>query len=64
MTGLPGLLVPMGYTKEELPLALEFLGRPFSEPTLIKLVSGFEAQTHHRRPPPNTPALPGEHFEY
>lgn len=64
MTGLPGLLVPMGYTKEGLPLALEFLGRPFAEPTLIKLASGFEAQTHHRRPPRHTPALPGEHFEY
>jgi amidase len=64
MTGLPGLLVPMGYTKEGLPLALEFLGRPFSEPTLLKLASGFEAQTHHRRPPPTTPALTGEHFEY
>jgi Asp-tRNA(Asn)/Glu-tRNA(Gln) amidotransferase A subunit family amidase len=64
MTGLPGLLVPMGYTSEGLPLALEFLGRPFAEPTLIKLASGFEAQTHHRKPPPNTPALPGERFEY
>lgn len=64
MTGLPGLLVPMGQTPEGLPLSLEFLGRPYSEPTLIKLVSGFEAQTHHRKPPKNTPALPGEHFEY
>ena len=64
MTGLPGLLVPMGYTNEGLPLALEFLGRPFSEPTLIKLASGFEAQTQHRKPPPNTPALVGERFEY
>ncbi|HEY5808674.1 MAG TPA: amidase family protein, partial [Povalibacter sp.] len=31
MTGLPGLLVPMGYTKAGAPLALEFLGRPFAE---------------------------------
>jgi amidase len=64
MTGLPGLLVPMGYTKEGAPLALEFLGRPFSEPTLIKLASGFEAQTKHRKAPRSTPSLPGERFEY
>jgi amidase len=64
MTGLPGLLVPMGYTKEGAPLALEFLGRPFSEPTLIKLASGFEAQTKHREAPRSTPSLPGERFEY
>jgi len=64
MTGLPGLLVPMGQTPEGIPLALEFLGRPYSEPTLIRLVSGFEAQTHHRKPPRHTPPLPGEHFDY
>jgi amidase len=64
MTGLPGLLVPMGYTKDGAALALEFLGRPFSEPTLIRLASGYEAQTHHRKPPRSTPPLPGERFDY
>jgi Asp-tRNA(Asn)/Glu-tRNA(Gln) amidotransferase A subunit family amidase len=64
MTGLPGLLVPMGYTVDGAPLALEFLGRPFSEPTLLKLASGFEAQTHHRHAPASTPPLPGESFTY
>jgi amidase len=64
MTGLPGLLVPMGYTNEGVPLALEFLGRPFAEPTLLKLASGFEAHTHHRKPPPHVPALAGEKFTY
>jgi Asp-tRNA(Asn)/Glu-tRNA(Gln) amidotransferase A subunit family amidase len=64
MTGLPGLLVPMGYTREGMPLSMEFLGRPFSEPTLLRLASGFEAQTKHRKPPRYTPALAGERFEY
>jgi Asp-tRNA(Asn)/Glu-tRNA(Gln) amidotransferase A subunit family amidase len=62
MTGLPGLLVPMGYLDEGVPLALEFLGRPFSEPTLLKLASGYEARTHHRRAPASTPPLAGEAF--
>jgi hypothetical protein len=31
---------------------------------LIKVASGFEAATHHRKPAPLTPALPGETFDY
>ncbi len=64
MTGLPGLLVPMGYTKGGAALALEFLGRPYAEPTLLKLASGYEAQTRHRKAPASTPALAGERIEY
>jgi Asp-tRNA(Asn)/Glu-tRNA(Gln) amidotransferase A subunit family amidase len=64
MTGLPGLVVPMGYTSEGAALSLEFLGRPFAEPTLLWLASGYEAETHHRRAPASTPALPGESFTY
>jgi amidase len=64
MTGLPGLLVPMGYTAEGIPLDLEFLGRPFAEPTLIKLASGFQSETHLRHSPPTVPPLPGETFSY
>jgi len=64
MTGLPGFVVPMGYTEGGAPLSLEFLGRPYSEPMLLKLASGYEAQTHHRRSPPSTPPLPGEVFSY
>ncbi|MBC7855060.1 MAG: hypothetical protein IAF94_16635 [Pirellulaceae bacterium] len=43
---------------------MEILGRPWSEPTLIKPASGFKAVTNHRRVPASTPALPGEKFEY
>ena len=56
-TGFPGLLVPAGFTKENLPIALEFFGRPFSEPTLIKLASAYEAVSAHRKLPENTPPL-------
>jgi amidase len=64
MTGLPGLVVPMGYTADGAPLGLEFLGRPWAEATLLKLASGYEAATRHRRPPVSTPPLPGETFTY
>lgn len=63
-TGLPALIVPMGFTPEGLPAGLEILGRPWSEPTLIKLASGFEAVTNNRRVPASTPALAGEKIGY
>jgi len=34
-----------------MPMGISFLGTAFSEPTLIKLASGFEAVTHARFPP-------------
>lgn len=63
-TGLPALIVPMGFTAEGLPVGLEILGRPWSEPTLIKLASGFEALTNNRRVPTATPPLTGEKIQY
>lgn len=57
-TGFPAFTVPMGFTYTDLPAGLQFLGRPFSEPTLIKLCYGYEQTTHHRRPPESTPVLP------
>ena len=64
LTGLPAFIVPMGFTPEGLPVGLEILGRPWSEPMLIKLASGFEAVTHNRRVPASTPPLPGESIKY
>ena len=34
-----------------LPVGIDFLGRPFDEPTLLTVASAYEAATHHRRPP-------------
>jgi amidase len=65
ITGLPAVLVPAGYTqKENGPIAIEFLGRPWSEPTLFKLAYAYEQASKNRKIPPTTPALPGEHFDY
>jgi amidase len=63
-TGLPAFIVPMGFTPEGLPVGLELLGRPWSEPLLIRLASGFEAATDNRRLPDTTPPLPGERIDY
>jgi amidase len=35
----------------DLPIGLSFMGRAWSERTLIRLASAFEHATRHRRPP-------------
>lgn len=50
-TGQPAFTVPMGFTHGGLPAGIQFLGRMYSEPTLIKLVYSYEQGTKHRRPP-------------
>lgn len=56
-TGFPAITVPMGFTYNSLPAGLTFLGRLFSEPTLIKYSYAYEQATRHRHPPEKFPAL-------
>jgi Asp-tRNA(Asn)/Glu-tRNA(Gln) amidotransferase A subunit family amidase len=39
------------------PVGIEFLGRPWSEPVLIRIAYAFEQATWFHRPPPGTPRL-------
>ncbi|MCS5490869.1 amidase [Algoriphagus limi] len=50
-TGQPAFTVPMGFTSGNLPAGIQFLGRMYAEPTLIKLAYAYEQGTMHRRPP-------------
>lgn len=57
-TGFPAITVPMGFTRDgTLPAGVQFLGRAWSEPELIKLAYSYEQATMHRHPPSITPAL-------
>jgi len=51
------MTVPAGFTADDLPVGITFFGRPYSEPTLLKLAFSYEQATHHRVPPKTTPAL-------
>lgn len=62
--GFPAITVPGGFSPPTdtapigVPVGIEFLGRPWDEPTLIRLAYGFEQATRFRRPPQSTPPLP------
>jgi len=63
-TGLPGVIVPAGYTKDNLPVGLQFVGRMFDDLRLLQVAYGYEQTSKRRRSPATTPPLPGEKFEY
>jgi Asp-tRNA(Asn)/Glu-tRNA(Gln) amidotransferase A subunit family amidase len=53
LAGLPALCLPCGFTPDGLPLAIQLVGPPFSENTLLSLGAWFQSETdwHRRRPP-------------
>jgi amidase len=63
LAGFPAIEVPAGFSTPTadapigVPVGMEFLGRAWAEPELIKLAFGFEQATHLRKPPVSTPAL-------
>ncbi|BET66705.1 amidase family protein [Opitutales bacterium ASA1] len=63
-TGLPGVIVPGGFTKENLPFGLQLVGRNFDDLRLLQVAYAVEQATKKRRAPAITPALPGEVFSY
>jgi amidase len=49
-----------GPKPDQLPVAVEFFGRPFDEATLFAIASAYEAGTKHRHPPKGFGPLKGE----
>jgi amidase len=60
ITAFPALAVPAGFFADGLPIGIEFLGRPYSEGTLLKAAYDYEQATRHRHPPDTAPALASE----
>jgi amidase len=49
-----------GPKPDQLPVAMEFLARPFDEARLFEIASAYESGTKHRRPPKGFGPLAGE----
>ena len=45
VTGQPGLVIPAGFSKDGLPLSLQLVGRPFTEPMLYRVAQFYENAT-------------------
>jgi amidase len=63
LAGFPSIVVPAGFSAPTtdapigVAVGMEIVGRPWSEPQLLKLAYSFEQATHARRSPASTPDL-------
>ena len=52
LAGIPGISVPCGFSRDNMPIGLQLMGDHFSEETLMKVAYTFEQATdfHKKRP--------------
>jgi aspartyl-tRNA(Asn)/glutamyl-tRNA(Gln) amidotransferase subunit A len=52
LAGIPGISIPCGFTKNNLPIGLQLLGRHFDEESVIRAAYAYEQATewHRKRP--------------
>lgn len=52
LAGIPAISIPCGFSREELPIGLQIMGKHFDEGTLLKVAYTFEQSTDfHRKKP-------------
>ena len=53
LTGLPAMSVPAGYSSKGLPIGMQIVGKPYDEPTVLRVGYTYEqhARWFERRPP-------------
>ncbi|MBI5892796.1 MAG: Asp-tRNA(Asn)/Glu-tRNA(Gln) amidotransferase subunit GatA [Deltaproteobacteria bacterium] len=51
LAGIPGISIPCGFTKDNLPIGLQILGKPLDEETVLKVSFAYEQATdwHKKR---------------
>ncbi len=52
LTGIPGVSIPCGFTRNSLPIGLQILGKAFDEEAILRIAYSYEQATewHSRRP--------------
>jgi aspartyl-tRNA(Asn)/glutamyl-tRNA(Gln) amidotransferase subunit A len=55
--GACGLSLPTGFSKEGLPIGMQLLGAPFTEPMLIRIGRAFQQETDWHRKQPDLSAF-------
>lgn len=64
VAGLPTMVVPAGFHKDGVGVALEILGKKYDEATVIRLAYAYEQAAPHRKLPASTPLLGVETISY
>jgi Asp-tRNA(Asn)/Glu-tRNA(Gln) amidotransferase A subunit family amidase len=54
---VPSVVVPAGFTRDNLPAGITFLGRPYDDGNMIRFAYAYEQATRHRKPPPSVTPL-------
>lgn len=52
---VPSVVVPAGFTSDDLPAGITFLGRPYDDGSMLRFAYAYEQATHHRRVPACAP---------
>jgi len=52
---VPSIVVPAGFTTDDLPAGITFLGRPYDDARMVAYAYAYEQATRHRRAPKATP---------
>ena len=59
LTGLPAAAVPVGFSRDGLPLSMQVIGRPFAEATVLKVADALQRVTDWHLRVPDVEALAG-----
>ena len=52
LAGIPGISIPCGFGRDDLPIGLQILGKPFQEETLLRVAYAYEQNTEWRKRKP------------
>jgi aspartyl-tRNA(Asn)/glutamyl-tRNA(Gln) amidotransferase subunit A len=55
LAGLPGISIPCGLSRDDLPIGLQIVGRRFDEETVLRLAAALEADLRFRAARPRLP---------